>query len=178
MPANLNDKYNITYENPYGFYVPAMDYVTAKVHDGEYFFFTPYAASVANGANLDIVLTTGAKEVHIVSETSAGGQCLTVIYADPTITPATGTAQAIRNRKESSANTPLMTVLINPTITDAGTERFRRLLVGGTGGGKVGSVARGGSESVIPANSVRLIRITNRSGGAADIGYTGEFYEE
>ena len=80
-----------------------------------------------------------------------------------------------------SANTSQATFTHTPTTTGDGT-LLRHVLMPGGGailppGGSDGSPVRGGTEWILAPSTVYLLRATNTSGGAIDIGLEVGYYE-
>lgn len=156
-----------------------IDTVHHEVHEGEMFHAGHTAASVANGASVDLLLTTGAKECHTTFEVFAGGQVSVYLYEAPTI--ANGTAITIYNMKRSSANAPLSTVKHTPTVSATGTTALvnGRILPGGSSPQtRVGGGIRQGVEWVLAPDTAYLLRVTNGSGATIAINVGLEWYEE
>ncbi len=150
-----------------------------EVHEGEMFHAGRTVASLANGGNMDLLLTTGTKECHTVFEVFAGGQVTVSLYEGPTV--ADGTAVPVYNMKRSSANTALATVKHTPTVTDVGEVALvnGRILPGGTSPTtRVGGGIRQGIEWVLAPETDYLLRVNNSSGGAIAVNAGLEWYEE
>lgn len=157
-----------------------MDVVHHEVHEGEMFHAAYTNGSVANGASLDMMLTTGAKEAHTSWEEVAGGLVTVYLYEGVT-TSAEGTAVTAYNMHRGKVNTPTGTVTHTPTVTATGTTALinGRILPGGTSPQtRVGGGIRSGSEWILEPSTKYLMRVTNGSGAAIAVNVVLEWYEE
>lgn len=75
-----------------------IDSVHHEVHEGEMFHASHTSASIADDANLDILLTVGAKEAHATWEVFAGGQVTVSLYEAPTVSGGTASVAAPTRR--------------------------------------------------------------------------------
>ena len=156
-----------------------MDTVHHEVHEGEMFHAAYTNSSVANGANLDLQLTTGAKEAHTTWEVFAGGQVTVSLYEAPTTSG--GTAVTAYNLKRSSTNTPTGAVAHTPTVTATGTVTLvnGRILPGGNSPQtRVGGGIRSGAEWILKPATKYLMRVNNSSGSTIAVNCVLEWYEE
>jgi len=155
-----------------------IDIVHHEVHEGE-LFHTEYSASVNNGANLDVqVTTTATSEAHMTAVVSAGGQSLVYLYEAPNT--SAGTALTVYNmRRIDITHTSPYTAVHTPTVTGVGTTPLinGRLIAGGTSvPSRVGGETRGATEWILAPNTKYLLRVNNNSGGAIVIHVTIEAY--
>lgn len=156
-----------------------METVHHEVHEGEMFHAAYTNGSVANGANLDLQLTTGAKEAHTTWEVFAGGQVTVSLYEAPTTSG--GTAVTAYNLKRSSTNTPTGAVAHTPTVTATGTVTLvnGRILPGGNSPQtRVGGGIRSGAEWILKPATKYLMRVNNSSGSTIAVNCVLEWYEE
>lgn len=162
--------------------VVTLETINHEVHEGEMFHVAYTNSSVSNGANVDVLLVTGAKEAHTVWEVFAGGQVTVSLYEAPTVTEGNeGTALTAYNMKRSSANTPTAAVYHTPTVGATGSVTLvnGRILPGGTSPTtRVGGGIRSGSEWILDASTMYLMRVNNSSGGAIAVNVVMEWYEE
>ncbi len=150
-----------------------------EVHEGEMFHVAHTNPSVSNGANVDVLLVTGAKDCHTVWEVFAGGLVSVYLYEGPTATP--GTALTAYNMKRSSLNAPTATVTHTPTGVTTGSLALvnGRILPGGNSPQtRVGGGIRAGVEWILKPATKYLMRVNNGSGGAIPINVVLEWYEE
>lgn len=158
--------------------VEMMDIVHHEVHQGE-MFHTEYSASVNNGANLDVQVTTiETKESHMTAVVAAGGQCLVYLYEAPNTSAGTGLS-VYNMRRINTTHTSPYTAVHTPTVTGVGTTPLinGRLIPGGTATpSRVGGETRAATEWILAPNTKYLLRITNNSGGAIVIHVTIEAY--
>ncbi len=155
-----------------------IDTVHHEVHEGEMFHASHTNGSVSNGANLDMLLVTGATvETHVSWDVFAGGQVTVYLYEGAT----TSAAVAAYNMKRDSLNTPEATVTHTPTVTATGTTALvnGRILPGGTSNQtRVGGGIRSSAEWILAPETQYLLRVTNTSGGTIAINVGLEWYEE
>lgn len=158
-----------------------IDTVHHEVHEGEMYHASHTNGSVANGANLDVLLVTGATvETHASWEVFAGGQVRIYLYEAPT-TSANGTALTIYNMKRDSLNTPEALFYHTPTVSATGSVALvnGRILPGGTSPTtRVGGGIRSGAEWILAPGTKYLLRVTNTSGGTIAVNVGLEWYEE
>jgi len=149
----------------------------AAIHFGKYFSDTG-KLTIANGASFDHLLITpapGGKLVHLrlflFAATSA--PIYHYLYEDATVS-ANGTAHSGENfnRNFSSATLGLYHA---PTVTTTGTLIHTSGIIGTKQSGGAGETS--GTEWVLKQNSKYLSRLTNNSGGSADLIYVIEWYE-
>jgi hypothetical protein len=100
------------------------------IHEGNAYILTSAAVlSIAKDSNLDIMIQTGANEVHLrditvnVNKTSASGQTYLTLF-EGTTTSANGTALTARNANRNSANTSSCSFFQGPTVTATGTPLY------------------------------------------------------
>lgn len=156
-----------------------MDVVHHEVHEGEMFHVSHTVTSAANGANVDVQLTTGAKEAHTAWEVFAGGQVTVYLYEAPTTSG--GTALTPYNMKRASTETPTAAVVHTPTVTSVGSVALvnGRVLPGGTSSQtRVGGGIRSGAEWILKPSTKYLMRINNSSGSTIAVNVALEWYEE
>jgi hypothetical protein len=155
-----------------------IDAAHHEVHEGE-MFYAEHTASVNNGANMDMLLTIGAKEAHLVFNVSAGGQSSIYLYESPTV--ANGTTVPVYNMKRASLTAALTTVKHTPSVSGVGATPLvnGRVVSGGTSPTtRVGGGIRSGTEWILKPSTSYLLRVTNDSGSTVLINTALEFYEE
>lgn len=159
-----------------------LETIHHEVHEGEMFHVGHTNSNVSNGANVDMLLVTGAKEAHAVWEVFAGGQVTVTLYEAPTVTAGNeGTALTAYNMKRASTNTPTAAAYHTPTVGATGSVTLvnARILPGGTSPTtRVGGGIRAGSEWILKPSTKYLMRVNNSSGGAIAVNVVMEWYEE
>jgi len=154
-----------------------MDVNTHKVHGGYVRGFYNEDADLDTGENLDTLIVTGTKPVHIVLDLEAyGGQLVAYIYEDCE-TSADGT-ELRTSRFNRTMTVPIETkVYSGPTVVNVG-DMFvkRRVLAHAQGNAGITSAIRGGTERVLKPRSKYLIRQTAASDNIA-ITLAGVFCE-
>lgn len=154
-----------------------MDEVHHEVHEGHTFrswYVTP--TTLANDANLNIVMTTTTKEIHIVESIGGGGDFEYYVYRGPTFNG--GSALPIHNLDDTSTNVTTVTVVVGPTVTVAGTEIDGEFHPGGAGGNAQGGVIRDQTEDILRTGTSYLFRVINRAGLAKKFSVELQWYEE
>lgn len=158
-----------------------IDILHSEVHAGHLWSFGHYNAVVANGANLDIHILTGARIPHIDFVVSAGGAATVVLYEATTVS-GNGTALTVYNHRRSAQvfGPPGLAAWHTPSVTGAGQQCFPTLyLAGGTSPTtRVGGAARQAVELNLLPSARYLLRTNNSSGGNIAIGAMATFYEE
>ena len=156
------------------------------IHDGFFFDMSGLETALANGANLDILITLPAGSFgHLVNVeyTMDDSPCMAYFYEGVT-TSADGAAANVRNHNRVNANDSSSAVITTgPTVTDVGTLLHQRYIptAGGPVGQQHGSLVSGeDNEWVIGSPTVEtkyMWRFTNNSGGAINVGYHFNGYE-
>jgi hypothetical protein len=146
-----------------------QSYTEVNSKRGRQFYISFYnPAVVADGGTADIVLQVGDEPLAIKDIISKFNSELisTRIYEQPTVTPDTGTELEVYNFRPSVGIPNLVTVLVNPTITDVGTPDGPEIYsLGNEAQGNrnvVSPVDVTGVERILEANTTYLYRITNR----------------
>lgn len=150
-----------------------------EVHQGNMYSITylqPHGSELANDASVEILFVVGAKEAHLESKLSTGGDFEIRLFEGTTVSAA-GAAIPSFNRNRESAKTATATVTSAPTVTGDGTELAARFVPGGTGGLTPGESVRTGTEIILAPNTNYLFRVTNRAGTAQQFGLKLEWYE-
>lgn len=147
-----------------------------RIHRGEMFTADIIAASLANNANLDIIMTTPATDwPHLTVKAMIGGDGELSVYEAPAFTG--GTAITPVNHKFYSSNTWAGAVVHTPTVSNAGTLKISHYIPGGTGGGAIGGIGGRGEEVQLKPSTSYLIRLTNVSGQARRAALDLTWYE-
>lgn len=130
------------------------------------FVASRYAAAVSDAANMELLLTASATvPSHVRIRGLATGDARLQVFEDPTVSNA-GTANAAVDRNRNSPGTAATVVTHTPTTSADGT-----LLL---------TEVHGNTEPVewtLEAGEQYLIRLTNVSGGAADLSLVVEIQE-
>lgn len=158
--------------------MPTLDIAHQRLHEGRAFLaykFYPSTATLANGATASIAIACAQGcELHMLVQAECGGTAEFYWYEDATV--SSGTAFTPINRRRKSLNTSDAAVLINPTISNAGTLLMARSIPGGSG-----VFAGGGSdysfEFVLKDLTTYLFQLKNTSGSARSAHLMLEWYE-
>lgn len=153
------------------------DITHALVHEGNLFTVSGIANAVLDGGSfvLGVNVPVGGATLHIAVQGSSSGDAEGFIRENAAWTggtPATGF-----NRNRASANTPVSTFAINPTINTPGDLIFSTFMPGGTKKSASGSSGESFGEWLLPAGQY-VLTFTNTSGAAADMSASMLFYEE
>ncbi len=151
-----------------------------ETHEGVTFNASYKILALANAANLDIILLTGAnKEAHLTARFVCGGDAEVLIYEDTTTQAPLndGTALAELNLNRGSVTAATVVATHTPTINALGTQLIDGAIGGGTGGNAAGGAIRIGTERILAVSTKYLFRLTNRSGGAKIGSIVLEWYE-
>lgn len=147
----------------------------AILHQGKMYSVSYYDEAVADDANLNIQILTGDKEAHASYIITAGGDA--IVEMRESIESTGGTPISIYNKNRNSLNTPLSTVMYNPTVTSSGTLLFKEFTIGGTYNQAIGGGTRTDTEWELLPNTKYLFKTTNKAGLAKVISVSLEFYE-
>jgi hypothetical protein len=158
--------------------MPVLDIAHQRLHEGRAFIafkFYSSADTLGNGATASIAIACAQGcEMHMLVQAECGGSAEFYWYEGSTV--SSGTAFTPINRKRSSTNTSDAAVLINPTISNAGTLLLARSIPGGAG-----VFAGGGSdyafEYVLKDLTTYLFQLKNTSGSARAAHLLLEWYE-
>lgn len=153
-----------------------LDYNHQLAHDGEVNEISLVSTSVTQNNSLDMLLVTGGRAPHLLYSVSAGATTRIFLYELPTAT-VLGTEIPIYNVNRVKALAFGLKAYSAPTVTVVGTPLNDRLNPGGSGGNAVGGNLRRGVEYILRPDTAYLIRATNISTGATQIGIGVEFYE-
>jgi hypothetical protein len=152
------------------------------IHDGFSYHCTDRAVSLANGADLDILLDNPAgnfPHINGILFSMGDSPCDLVSYEGVT-TSASGTLAARFNRNRNSTNESAMLAYVGPTVTDLGLQVHDRFIpdAGGAGSNDVGVISPNfGEEWILKPATKYLVRLTNNSGGAITVGMEMLWYE-
>jgi len=158
-----------------------IDYAHHKVHEGDTWessYKTPDASPIADNANLDILIITGAVRPHLTFEGACGGDAEIILYESATAS-ANGTPLANANMDRNNLSSgPTAAAYHTPTVTGVGNQLSISFLPGGTKNQATGGTARTGTEWILRTNTNYLIRITNRAGSAQPASLIVQWYEK
>ena len=149
-----------------------------RLHEGRAFFASHVVNNgsyLANGATIDFVFAAGPGTiVHLSYSASCGGDAEYGLYEGTTSTGGTSYTPIKRNRTSSTVSNVAM--VLNPTITNVGTQIYNDLIIGGgktkTGGGTEHSI-----EFVLSPLTNYMVRLVNTSGTNQVASLTLEWYE-
>jgi hypothetical protein len=157
---------------------PTVDINHLRLHEGRAFKayrIYPSATKLADGASCNIAIAwASGVYAHIVADASCGGNAELYMYEGATVSGGTSFTAVKRNR--TTATTSQSAILINPTVTVAGTEIDAEIVAGGSGR-KSGGGGTSALEIVLNPLTTYLFRLTNVSGTAQMAELFLEWYE-
>lgn len=170
--------------DPFAHSVTVIQEEHRLVHDGMYFSVNYAFSGLANGASVDIVLSTPVgvfPHLRAWKFALSDGPCAFSLFENPTVTIG-GTDLTPVNNNRASSRTAQTTVKADPTITVTGNSLLEAAYVPDPGGGfftSPGTTAGDVSEEwVLNQNEDYLLRLTNNSGpGTIDGSLYMVFYE-
>ena len=149
-----------------------------RLHEGRAYyayFLNGDANQLADNASINIAVAwASGKTPHLVFDVRCGGDAEFTIFENATVTG--GTSFTAINRYRPSTNTSASAILINPTVTNTGTQLTGEFLSGGAGGQASGAAAFS-FQYVLSPLTTYVFRLTNRSGQAHMAHLMIEWYE-
>ena len=156
----------------------AIDTQHAKTHEGRAFGIGMLFASVANGANADILIRVNASvEMHAEFAGASTGAAWAYLLEAAAVT-GSGTEITAYNRYRESNNAVNGTFYHTPTLANTGTTLITTLIPGATnrkasGGGN----ASGRVEWILKPDTVYVMRLINKAGTGAMMSMNADIYE-
>jgi len=154
-----------------------IDHATYSVHQGlrfKAFYLQPHGSELANDATLDILLKVGSRHIHAVPRLVTGGDMDLLIYKDTTTSNEGTPIEAVAKNQVDNISSGV-TVFSAPTVTAPGTVLLNWFVPGGKKGP---GMAWSEAQWILKCNTNYLFRITNRSGGAIQFGFSLGWMEE
>jgi len=147
--------------------MPTVDINHLRLHEGKSFYYHklyPDAAKLASGASINVALAfASGVYAHLHEDVLCGGDAEFFMYSGSVVTG--GTSVPALNRNFNSSNTSQSAILLNPTVTTLGTEKYASFIPGGTGGASAGAGGRS-FQFVLAPLTTYLFRLTNVNGAA------------
>lgn len=155
---------------------PTIDINHKRIHEGNMFYYQKAIADLDNAAVFEVLLKTGAKEVHFGYDLLYMGKIQFDIF-EVTDRSET-TALPILNKNRDSINTPLSTMSV-PSAGGSSTVNICPIISGFSQGTSVRLAIPVGSSSerILKKNNKYIIRITSLTDNQS-ISLRYEFYEE
>lgn len=158
-----------------------MDYEHFRVHQAEMYAFHYQNLAVSNDASVDILIAASAL-THAAFEVVSEGLAYGFLYEAGTYSGGTAVTGYNRNREAAlvgTAPTFSGSVKHTPTVTAVGTEIAANIVPGGSTPASAQGGGRASSNEWLLADGVDyLLRVTNKSGGAAYIEVSMDLYED
>ena len=154
----------------------STEFLQGLFQDEKVFSISKTSTSVADDGTLKIIVKPDTKDICILFSFGGEGKVKLNSYLNPTYTG--GTEYTPFNRVTGSTKTLKGTILIDPTVTDNGTQRGDEF-EGATGfltgaGGTISS----GLGTKVSVGTELLFEIINQRGSAADLEVVGIVFEE
>lgn len=158
--------------------LPMLDINHLRLHEGRAYNaykIYPDAAKLASGTSCNIAIAWASNVyAHLLIDASCGGDAELYIYENAVVTSGTAFTAVRRNRVIDVASQSA--VLINPTVTTAGTEIGAHVITGGTGK-HAGGAGTNALEMVLKPLTTYLFRLTNVNGFSHMAELILEWYE-
>lgn len=156
-----------------------IEYDHNKIHEGQLFSVGDIAVSIAAGASLYYLLTTGSKSLHLrPARISSSSDSLKYEIFQGT-NYSGGSAVAVTNRNLNSRAKLLSSLTKSPTGTTEGTRILGDYLPGsvGVGQSRSGDASTEQNELIVPPNTTLLVKFSNGSSGANLVTFSYNLYE-
>lgn len=157
-----------------------IDTQHANVHRG-LMYVASMQGVVASAGVMEILIQTGARDLHVSFTGTVSQDMLAAIYETPTFSAAGTTITARnRNREPEHGDVSVTTFTHTPTLTGDGTILNDTYIPGGQKNSAGGGGAASFVEWELPPNGVWLLRVSNTLVSPASAGHAGitiEFYE-
>lgn len=149
-----------------------QNYIEANVKNGVQYEISSDNLALANGANIDVIFTTGANPVVIKNRLVKfnGTHLTTRVYRTPTYTGGTITPYFNLNDRNPIAGT--VVIRTGATVTSVGTEfgaPTYDIGSAGQGNSSLSTYSTLGIERLLAPNTTYLQRITNDSGATQEV---------
>jgi hypothetical protein len=156
--------------------VVTLDEIHSSIHKGRMFSSGYHSMSVADNADIEILVQVGATAAHALLSVAVGGDAEAELYEGTTFSGA-GTAATPVNKNRFSATAATTTVTHTPTLTLDGTLLASGYIPGGTKAQSGGGTGSSFAEWVLQTSTDYLIRLINRAGSTQPLGIVIDFYE-
>jgi len=145
-----------------------------RVHDGQAFRVGHNSASLASGSTINVYMETPASpNPHLVFEAHGSGAFDFEVLEAPTVTSATGTAKAVKNKRrtgtpptsgvqDNQASPVADSVSTDVTVTADGTIIYDDTI---SGGNKIGGEIDFAREFILKASTKYVFRLTSQENG-------------
>lgn len=165
--------------DPYAHALTVISEPHRMIHDGFMFDASGIVASVANGANLDIIIKMDAGQIGhmLLVEFAMADAPVDIFFYENTVVSADGVPVNVHNHNRVSSIVSAAGIFTGPTVTDVGDLLHSRFIPSpaATGGQAAGTMVSGENAEWIlgspTAEKIYLWRLTNNSGGAIKLSY-------
>jgi hypothetical protein len=157
---------------------PTIDINHLRLHEGRAYYtykFYPNSAKLSTTSSIDIALAwPSGVEAHSLITYECGGSAEFYAYEDPTTNG--GTPITIHRRNRAITTTSQAAAVLDPTVTEIGTEFYAEFIASGQGG--TGSGGAGYTfEFVLKPLTTYLFRLTNVSAQSQTAELRVDWYE-
>jgi hypothetical protein len=170
------DKDGVTYAASSDRPLPTVDVNHLRLHEGRAYYvykLYPYAAGLGAGSSINIAIAWPANVFpHAVFSYESPGEAEFFMYESPTTSG--GTAMTIYRRNRNLVTTSSGAAVLDPTVSNTGTEIYAEFVpAGNKGGGQLGFTF----EYVLKPLTTYLFRFTNVNSQAHPANMRIEWYE-
>lgn len=156
--------------------MPIIDVNHLRLHEGRAYYaykMYPYSAGLAAGSSIDIALAfPSGITPHLVFQYESPGESEFYMYEAPTTSG--GTALSIYRRNRTIESTSSGVAVLNPTVSNVGTEIYSEFVPASNKGGGAGNYS---FEFVIKPLTTYLFRFTNVNSQTHPCNLRIEWYE-
>lgn len=134
-----------------------------RIHDGDAYIISDFD-TLGNGGEKELVLSTGAKKVHLNVIIFAEKAAIYKLFEDPTYTSTSNPVNGI-NRNRTSANTSTLTIKSFSGKLTSGTKLIHEEISGGSvgQGNNSSAINRDTNEFILKTNSLYSLKIESLS---------------
>lgn len=150
-------------------------------HLGKLFYAGGVVGTLADGGTADVVILTGANELHLDWEVEVGGNCF-MYGLEGVVAPTSGgvilgTAITSFNKYREKSAVPFSSFWMVASLVSTGTTLLKKFIPGGEKAFAGGGAAAGRDEWILNPNTYYALRIQNICGTATPVGAALEYYE-
>jgi len=178
FPVVVKDDAGVPVVESYSGAIRTIETDHAMIHDGKGFQLSGEIISLANGADAYFLIDPTTPIHWRNYKFSADTAPINIrLFENPTTT-ANGTVLSPLNRNRLSATVSTSAIYSGPTVTADGTELYLTRIVGtGSGANRTGENVGLPLEWIIDGGNTYLLKVSNTSGGVANLTYEFFWYE-
>ena len=150
-----------------------------EIHEGNSYCVGYNKDAVADDAFIELLIQVGpTKELHLIHDSSSGGNSLFDVFEGDTLTGAGTPITAYNSKRTGDINEVEGVFTHTPVIDVAGNNIVpQHFIAGGTGGNAGGGSFGGRDELILNVSTNYRFRITNIAGSGKHVGLLLCFYE-